>query len=100
MVYFGETGRDLERRIKEHKDDIVLCKPASAVANHVWETNGHQFDFPNAKVIFKSNYTLRRHIVESALITKYKHSCVNLNYGFNPTNKVLSNFITSLVDIT
>ena len=69
------------------------------VANHVWETNGHSMDFVNS-IVFNSHSTLRRHLVESALINLHSTKSLNGNLGFNPTNKLLSQFIGSLVNIT
>ena len=94
-VYFGETGRALSDRVKEHKRDIVNQKPESALASHVSQHN-HRFDFDESRLIFKSNSLAKRHIVESALITLYQKNTINNNLGFSPRNKLFSKFIGSL----
>ncbi len=95
-VYIGETGRDLSKRLTEHKNDIVNQKPESGVAAHVFETS-HNFDFEHAQIVYSCNNKLKRHIVESALIAHDSDMCVNLNFGFSPHNQLLSRWITSLI---
>ena len=93
-VYIGETGRDLKKRIKEHKGDIVSQKPSSAIAEHVRKED-HHFDFKKAKIIFHCNNFRRRRIVESSLIYAYSDLklALNFNNGFSPHNIMLSKYI-------
>ena len=95
-VYFGETGRELQVRFKEHKRDIGNLKPESGMAVHSRDT-GHCFDFVNGKFVFLSKDISLRHLVESALIVKFGDKCVNLNKGFSPHNALLSDYISSLI---
>jgi len=66
--YFGETGRDLKKRIYEHKGDIRRGNEKSSIFNHVSE--GHKVDFDSTQFIFRSNSYVNRRIVESILIKK------------------------------
>ena len=98
--YIGETGRSLKKRITEHKKDIVLQKYESGVAEHVRETD-HFFDFQNAKIVYPSNNTLKRHIIESTLIStlqKTDKTC-NLNLGFAPHNVFLTKHLKEIIHL-
>jgi hypothetical protein len=46
---------------------VRLAKNNSAVFNHV-QNEGHQIDWPNAKLVYRSNDKKKRLIVESTLI--------------------------------
>ena len=99
-IYVGETGRTLPERISEHKGDIKKSDPnlSSGVVNHVFET-GHLFDFDKAEILYYSNDTTKRHLVESAFIINHSGQdlTVNLNNGFSPHNKILSKLIFDLI---
>ena len=98
--YIGETGRCLEKRITEHKKDIVMQKSESGVAEHVRESD-HFFDFKNAKIIYPSKNVVKRHIVESTLISTLKKSnkTCNLNLGFAPHNEFLTKHLKEIIDL-
>lgn len=68
-TYFGETGRDLPRRLYEHRGDIRRGNDLSSIFNHVLQ--GHSIDFDNSKFVFNSDNYINRRIVESILIKKY-----------------------------
>ena len=95
-IYIGESGRSFHIRMKEHKHDIVINKPMSAVSSHVHET-GHGFNFDNAKLIFPCTDLSKRHIVESSMIKHYGDRCVNLNNGFVALDDYTNNFISKNV---
>ena len=96
--YIGETGRDLNIRIKEHKYDVKKSKPESGIANHHIET-GHKFNFSNARIVYPCNNKKNMLIVESSLIWYFTRQdrAVNLNYGFAPQNMLLSYYINNLL---
>ena len=94
--YVGETGRSIPTRISEHKRDIVMNKPESAIANHV-SNFGHRMNFDATAMIFKSSSLNRRHIVESAFICSNKDKALNLNLGFSPHNKLLSKYVNDVI---
>jgi len=66
--YIGETGRDLKKRIHEHKGDIRRGNEKSSIFNHV--KGGHSVDFENTHFIFNSDNYINRRIVESIFIKK------------------------------
>ena len=88
----GETGRSLNTRMNEHKNDVKNNKASSGIAQHVNLTN-HEFDFDNVSLITPNSNISKRHVIESSLIIKNKSNCVNLNNGF----VVLDNFASNLV---
>ena len=67
QIYVGESGRDLQTRLNEHKNACRQGNEYSAIANHSLQ-NDHRIDFKRADVIFKSNCIHKRRIVEGALI--------------------------------
>ena len=97
-IYFGETGRELFVRVKEHKQDVMKLKPESAIASHS-ANFGHSMSFDLSKILFMSNNLQRRHIVESALIALHSDHALNNNSGFSPHNLLLSKFLASLIPI-
>jgi len=98
--YIGETGRTLKKRIDEHKKDIRIQKSDSGVAEHV-RKNNHFFDFKKAKIVYPSNSTIKRHIVESTLIADLKKSnkTCNLNLGFAPHNHFLTKHLKEIIPL-
>ena len=67
LIYIGQTGRDLKSRVSEHKNSVRYAQNSSAVFNHV-STLGHSIRWNNAEILYKSNCSYKRKIVESALI--------------------------------
>ena len=94
--YIGETGRSLKTRLREHRYDVRTYKLSSGLAVHS-NTEFHNFDFKNAKLLFKSNDLAKRHVIESAVINANKSKCVNLNNGNTPLNNFLSSTILDFV---
>ena len=84
-VYFGETGRPLAARVKEHQKEVdsitgiftraeKTCRAASIcnkseITDHVCNEN-HVIDWENAKVIDRKSDKAGRHIREAIWITK------------------------------
>ena len=55
-TYIGETGRTFNTRRKEHKRNVEHNKIGSNIANHA-QTNNHNIDFKNGKIIDKGATT-------------------------------------------
>ena len=85
-VYVGETGRNLDKRMYEHKRDIRVGNESSGVFCHVRDSN-HSIDFQGSKFIFKSKNYVKRRIVESSLITSIPN--FNLSEGQYSFNRVI-----------
>ena len=62
--YIGETGRQVEDRMAEHRRDIVTRKRTSKVFEHANET-GHNFDFDNVRILDNCNHKKVRLHLES-----------------------------------
>ena len=88
--YVGESGRDIEKGVKEHKMSILKADENNALFVHARDFD-HPMDFKNAKTVYPSSSVRRRHIVESALIEKHSFNgnCLNLNKGFSPNNDLV-----------
>ena len=69
LVYIGETGRDWEIRIKEHKYAFRSCNVNNAIFYHASENN-HRILWDESKLLFKCNNFKKRRMVESVLIDK------------------------------
>ena len=48
-VYFGETGRTLNKRLKEHRSAVKENDWKNGIAVHAWDT-GHQVKWESATV--------------------------------------------------
>ena len=75
-TYIGETGRNLETRLKEHLDPK---SSQSAVQIHTQST-GHLFNQDSAKIIGREDNKHRRKILEAIEIHKHQPQ-LNLNQG-------------------
>ena len=80
--YIGQTGREFDIRLNEHKSAVRLKNLNNACAKHVAEY-GHSIDWNNAKPIYKSSDLSNRLVVESALIKTFPnfnnmHSSITL----------------------
>ena len=67
QVYVGETGRDLDVRVREHKYACRTGAPNSAVARHTLD-DGHRINFKEAAIVCNESDIGRRRVIEGALI--------------------------------
>ena len=88
--YYGETGRSMDVRIKEHKNDIRTGNNQNALFNHM-ESTAHCIDFENKELFFQSENYIERRIVESCLIDS--KSNYNMSAGQFKINKILNKII-------
>ena len=80
-VYIGETGRDFQVRLGEHKTAVATGKEKNAVFQHL-KTKNHPIDWKNAAVLYHSENERSRLVVESTLIKSQE--------TFNNTKGVVS----------
>ena len=90
--YVGQTGRQFETRMNEHKSYITKRQYEKAVYNHVLKEN-HAIDFNGAKMVFGSSNEKQRLVVESALILELPN--FNLCKGASSINKASKDVILS-----
>ncbi|XP_055551247.1 uncharacterized protein LOC129733746, partial [Wyeomyia smithii] len=63
-VYVGQTGRMLETRINEHKNDIRKKEAKTGLVQHHLD-HGHNFDFDNTKILERIENQESRTIAEA-----------------------------------
>ncbi|XP_046405046.1 uncharacterized protein LOC124170367 [Ischnura elegans] len=82
QVCIGETGRTIEKRLKEHERCIRLYYPyKSVVAEHSLE-NGHRINFQDTKLICQAkNYWAR--VVKEAVEIRLEGKNMNRDSGFH-----------------
>ena len=99
-LYVGESGRDLEKRIKEHKIDIKNANEKNGMFVHVRDFD-QPIDFKNARIVYPSSSVRRRHLVESTLIDKHQKidNCVNLNKGSAYSNPLVSKYVREIAKL-
>ena len=79
-VYVGETGWNLQERIKEHRYAVKRHDMNNGISVHAWEKN-HAVDWSEAKVRTLEQITWRRKILEAIHIHQEKKGTANLNCG-------------------
>ena len=67
QVYYGETGRGLDTRIREHKLAVRRGDRNNAMFRHSFEAR-HDIDWNNASIIYPSSSHYDRLVFESACI--------------------------------
>ena len=66
-IYIGETSRPIKKRLYEHKRALKIDDHSNALTTHR-NAAGHNFDFPNTKVIKFVKQLDKRRCIESAAI--------------------------------
>ena len=77
---------------KEHIKAVKDGNDYSAIFNHFKET-GHKIKYVDAEIIYNCNNIIKRHLVESAIISNNLSRCRNLNKGFLGINKFLAELV-------
>lgn len=75
-IYVGQTKRQLEVRIKEHKRTVDTRTTTTALSQHAID-NKHYFDFENIKILERESKTNKRLTLESLHIKKNINKAVN-----------------------
>ena len=78
LVYIGETGRNLETRIKEHKYAVKSHNKNNALFHHKYETD-HRINWQGSHLMYKCHDFRKRKIIESMCIQKFGN--FNLSEG-------------------
>ena len=93
--YFGESGRGLQTRLKEHKADLRHHRVSNAMVIHAERTD-HLPNWTGAAVMHTNFSKLERRAVEAAYITVEEN--VNTSSGFfRLANPVAHRIINSIV---
>lgn len=83
--YIGETSFNLEKRIKEHKRDILHRSTSNGISFHCMET-GHSVNWIRSQVLLKVPLEGRRKLSEALCIQKLKPE-MNLSSGMKLKGK-------------
>ena len=62
--YIGETGKELHKRLTEHKNAVHRHDPLSAIYQHI-ATTGHTMNFDNTTILARHNKPFQRKILEA-----------------------------------
>ena len=79
-IYIGQTGKPLEKRLKQHKYSIRTGQVSNALFLHTRDQS-HAIDFPHAQSILNVREVKERTIVEAAAITFDRDRTLNLSEG-------------------
>ena len=88
--YFGETGRDLNTRINEHKRDVRNCNSNNAIYLHI-QNYQHLINWNESRLVYKSSDFIKRRLVESSLINNFPN--MNISLGSFRLNTVMDDII-------
>ena len=91
LAYYGQSARNLRKRINEHKRDLRSGQTNNSIVKHNYELN-HSPRFESAKVLKFCNDPRRRKILESAIIAIYP----NINHrpgSYNLVNNIARKII-------
>ena len=89
-MYLGQTGKQCEKRLTQHKYNVRTANESSGIFIHVRDYD-HRINWNETKLIFKSNDIYERLIVESCLIDKINN--MNLMPGFYKVDNIMKNQI-------
>ena len=95
-VYVGQTGRNLNTRIVEHKRSVRYGQENSALFQHM-QNVGHVIDWNNSTMLFKSKCSFSRKIVESCYIDSLPN--LNISGGQWNLDPVLGKVIKKIIHI-
>ena len=100
LSYVGESGRQLSKRVGEHKRAVRLNENNSAIARHCWDFD-HRMNFEGSKLVYTNSNVKQRRVVEGVLINsiptlagnKSFNSLDKLNAGHVIRESNLSSFV-------
>jgi hypothetical protein len=92
--YIGQTGRELDIRIKEHKKAVREADGRNAIFEHV-KSHQHNINWNAAKIIINCNNYYKRNFIESAIIQYNITNLMNNSLGLFNIDKLTLNSIMS-----
>ena len=72
-VYIGETGKELTKRIQEHKNSVHRRDHLSAIYHHIEDT-GHHINWDNPTILAQQDSPNKRRVLESIFSQKESSS--------------------------
>ena len=88
--YIGQTGKDLAKRIKQHKYSVRTGQVSNALFIHLRDNN-HCIDWSNASSIVSCHDILNRNIIESSLIKQSESQLINMSSGMYKLDSFICN---------
>ena len=79
--YIGETGRNLKKRLAEHKAAVKRGDVKNGIAVHAWE-HQHRVDWDEASVLTQEPRYWKRRVLEAVEIQKHVEN-TNLDCGLS-----------------
>ena len=89
-AYFGETGRGIEQRIKEHKADLRYHRTTNSFVMHV-DTDSHLPDWGRAETLHCGLNKRNRRALEAAYIITEDN--INISQGYFKLSKSVARLI-------
>ena len=93
--YYGESGRGLATRLKEHKADLRHHRTSNALVIHAEHTD-HLPNWAEASALHSGHSKLERRAIEAAYITAEEN--MNTSSGFFRLAKPAAKFILKCVN--
>ena len=94
-VHFGESGRGIEQRIKEHKADLRYHRTTNSFVMHV-DTDNHLPDWRRAETLHRGLNKRKRRALEAAYITTEAN--INISQGYFKLSKSAARLIRGILD--
>ena len=93
MSYIGETGRNLKKRLVEHKAAVKRCDTKNGIAVHAWKQQ-HRVNWDEASVLVQEP-RLQCLSEPSASLFAHKHVAFLIRY-LDPFIMYFSSVVSSL----
>ena len=90
--YIGQTGKELNYRVKQHQYSVRVAQESNAIFIHVRDNN-HRIDWTNANKIVNSNSFTIRNIIESSIIQYTSSKNMNISSGLYKIDDILMGFL-------
>ena len=87
-IYIGQTGKDIDSRIAQHKYSIRTGQASNSLFVHLRDF-GHRINWNLSSVICKSNNFIERNIIESSLIQITWQNNMNTSKGLYSLDQVI-----------
>ena len=97
LSYVGETGRQLCKRVSEHKKAVRYFDEKSAIAKHCWDMD-HRMNFDDSRVVYVNRNSIQRRAVEGVLINSIP--TIPGNKSFNNMDKLNAREIIKECNLT
>lgn len=94
MTYVGQTGRLLNTRVEEHKNNFNRNSYYhSVLSKHKKEFVGHDFDWENVEILHCESNEIKREFMEMLYIKKEKELAINLKTDLTKLNNCYDSMI-------